>query len=66
MDTGGVAMSWVRFTADYDWKPTPATTVAYKAGMTQFVTRACATLAVAASKAVRVNKKAEGSDADEE
>lgn len=60
-------MPWISFTADYDWKPTPAVTIAYKAGMTQFVTRACATLAVAAGKAVRKSGDAEkATDANEE
>lgn len=47
---------WVRFTSDFDFKPTPQATIAYKAGMVANVTRACATLAVAAGKADRLRK----------
>jgi hypothetical protein len=46
---------WVRFLEDWDWRQ-PAFTIAYKAGMTQNVTAECATLAVAAGKAVRLKK----------
>lgn len=46
---------WVRFTADWSYRK-PAFTIAYKAGMAQNVTRECATLAIAAGKAVRLNK----------
>lgn len=49
-------MAWVRFTDDYDFRPTYGVKIAYKAGMTQNVTRACATLAIAAGKAVRMRK----------
>lgn len=49
-------MAWVRFTADYDWSPRYGVTIAYKAGMTLNVTAACATLAIAAGKAVRMRK----------
>ncbi len=49
-------MAWVRFTSDYDFRPTYGVTIAYKGGMTQNVTSACATLAVAAGKAVRLRK----------
>lgn len=48
-------MSWVKFTADFDYRK-PAFTIAYKAGMTQNVTAECATLAVAAGRAVRLKK----------
>lgn len=47
---------WVRFTSDYDFSPAALkgrVTIAYKAGMVENVTAACATLAVAAEKAVR-------------
>lgn len=50
-------MAWVRFTGDYNFRPTYAVTIAYKAGMTQNVTRECATLAIAAGKAVRLYRK---------
>lgn len=48
-------MSWVRFTADYNYRK-PAFTIAYKAGMTQNVTAECATLAIAKGKAIRLRK----------
>jgi hypothetical protein len=62
---------WVRFTSDYDFSPAARNgrvTVAYKAGMVQNVTRECATLAVAAEKAVRTNSPCakEPADGDEE
>jgi len=41
----------IRFTADYDWKPLPSVTVAYRAGWSGVVTRACAEAATAAGKA---------------
>lgn len=46
---------WVRFTADHDHRE-PGFTIAYKAGMTQNVTAKCATLAIAAGRAVRLRK----------
>lgn len=49
-------MAWVRFTADYDWSPRYGVTIAYKEGMTLNVPSACATLAIAAGKAVRLRK----------
>lgn len=42
---------WVRFTADFDWKPKPQVTLAYLAGQERNVTRGCAEKAVAAGKA---------------
>ena len=44
-------MPRIRFTADYDWKPLPSVTVAYSAGWSGVVTRACAEAARAAGKA---------------
>ncbi|QIG68370.1 hypothetical protein EVB74_036 [Rhizobium phage RHph_Y3_56_1] len=44
-------MPWVRFTADYDWRATPAVTLAYKADTVAFVTTPCAAAAKAAGKA---------------
>lgn len=41
-------MPWVRFTSDFDWKPAPQITVAYRAGTVMFVRRICAEAAVAA------------------
>lgn len=45
-------MARVRFTDDFDYKPTPTSTIAYKAGMELTVRRECADQAVAAGKAV--------------
>lgn len=42
----------VRFTADFDWKPTPQTTIAYRAGDEKVVTKECADMAIAKGKAV--------------
>lgn len=42
---------WVRFTGDYRWRPKPTLTIAYKVGMVQNVTRACAAAAIEAGKA---------------
>lgn len=42
---------WVRFTEDFDFKPKPAVTIAYKAGMVMNVTRACADKAIAIGSA---------------
>jgi len=44
-------MPWMRFSADWDWKPRPSTTVAFRSGDIKFVTRACASRALAAGKA---------------
>ena len=46
---------WVRFSSDYNYRK-PAWTIAYKAGMVENVTAECATLAIAAGKAVRLRK----------
>lgn len=58
-------MPWVRFRQDFNWH-VPAykgrVTVAFKQGMTKFVTRACAAAALAAGKAeptVRPNRQKE-------
>ena len=45
----------VRFLADFDYKPTPQTTIAYKAGQTEFVRRECAERAIALGKAEPVD-----------
>jgi hypothetical protein len=45
-------MPRVRFIADFDYKPTRAVTVEYKAGMQCLVKRDCADQAIAAGKAV--------------
>lgn len=45
----------VRFTADFDYKPTPQVTVGYLAGMEMTVKRECAEQATAAGTAVKVS-----------
>lgn len=49
-------MPWVRFMADFDWKPKPAVTLAFRAGEERLVTTPCAAAAVAAGKAERIHK----------
>jgi hypothetical protein len=49
-------MAWIRFTADFNFRPKVVTTIAYKKGMVMNVTGQCATLAIAAGKAVRMEK----------
>ncbi|EJL57964.1 hypothetical protein PMI09_00669 [Rhizobium sp. CF122] len=44
-------MARVRFSSDFDFKPTKRVTVAYIAGMEVTVKRACADQAIAAGKA---------------
>jgi len=44
-------MPWVRFVEDFDWRATPAVTLAYKAGTIAIVTTPCAEAAKAAGKA---------------
>lgn len=59
-------MPWLLFTADFDHKPRPGVTIAYRAGQHLLVTTACAERAVAAGKAVRKAKPSvvkEGRDA---
>lgn len=41
----------VLFSADFDWKPSSMTTIAYKAGWSGSVTRRCGEAAIAAGKA---------------
>ncbi|MBW9113150.1 hypothetical protein JNB88_05745 [Rhizobium cauense] len=45
-------MARVKFTSDFDYKPTSQVTIAYKAGMELTVKRDCAVQAAAAGKAV--------------
>lgn len=45
----------VRFTADFDYRPTPQVTVGYLAGMEMTVKRECAEQAIAAGAAVKVS-----------
>lgn len=47
-------MARIRFTRDFDYKPTSQSTIGYKAGMELTVKRECADQAVAAGKAVEV------------
>ena len=46
----------VRFTADFDYKPISQVTIGYKAGMVKTVKRECGDQAIAAKKAVLVNR----------
>jgi hypothetical protein len=57
-------MARVRFIADFDYKPTRAVTVAYKAGMQCLVKRDCADQAIAAGKAVDFFKDREAARGD--
>jgi hypothetical protein len=41
----------IRFLVDWDWKPSPMATIAYRAGQTYYVTMACAEKAIALGKA---------------
>ena len=50
-------MARVRFTADFDYKPTARTTTGYKAGWSGTVKRDCADRAVAAGKAELLDAK---------
>ena len=45
---------WVRFTADFDWKPKPQVTIAFLAGQERNVTRGCASKAIKAGKAEKM------------
>lgn len=51
---------WVRFTADFNFRPNAGTTIAYKAGMVQNVTRRCALEATLKGKAVRLKTPRKG------
>ncbi|OAM77701.1 hypothetical protein A3840_08705 [Devosia elaeis] len=53
-------MPWVRFKADFDWRPRQGVTIAYKAGMHLLVTTRCAEAAIAAGKAEREGKRGSG------
>lgn len=56
----------VRFTQDFDFKPTRQSTIGYKAGMEETVKRACGEQAIAAGKAVEIGKDAKGGADGEE
>lgn len=45
----------VRFTSDFDYKPTARSTIGYLAGMEENVKRECADQAIAAGKAVPID-----------
>jgi hypothetical protein len=49
-------MAWVRFKADFDWKPKLSVTIGYKAGMALNVPAAAARAAVESGKAVMMEK----------
>lgn len=55
-------MPWVQFTADFDWKPTPQVTIAYRAGQRLLVTTPCANAAIAKSVAEKLKtpRKSDG------
>ncbi len=58
-------MARLRFTADFDYKPLPSVTIAYRAGMTCVVKRDCYDKAIAAGRAVdffRDKETANGAD----
>jgi hypothetical protein len=59
-------MAWMKTLADFDYKPKPGVTIAYKAGGEYNAPRAAATLAVAAGKAVRLRKTGKGAAGDVE
>jgi hypothetical protein len=52
-------MARVKFTKDFDYKPTSQSTTAYLAGWEGTVKRECADQAIAAGKAVWAGKDAE-------
>lgn len=49
-------MAKVLFTHDFDYKPKPQVTIGYRAGMKKTVKRDCADRAVAAGKAVSIDR----------
>lgn len=55
-------MAWVRFTRNFDWKPKPSVTIAYKKGSTLIVKAACADAAVRKGAAIRVKKTSRYAD----
>jgi len=50
-------MARVRFTHDFDYKPSPQVTIVYEKGMERTVKRECADQAIAAGKAVSLDDK---------
>jgi hypothetical protein len=57
-------MARVRFTRDYDWKPTPHSTIAFKAGYVGTVKAECAAEAVKAGAAVHEKPATKASASD--
>lgn len=51
-------MPVVRFLKNFDWKPVPAVTIAYKAGAKHLVTTRCAERAIARGAAEKVERPA--------
>ena len=51
-------MPVVRFLRNFDWKPVPAQTIAYKAGAKHLVTTRCAERAIAKGAAEKVERAA--------
>lgn len=49
-------MPWVRFVDDFDWRPSGKAVVAFKRGMTLFVTRAAADASIARGRAVAAER----------
>lgn len=49
-------MPWVRFVADFDFKPKPGITIGYRAGYVGLVSRSCAEKAKARGCAVTVGR----------
>lgn len=52
----------VRFTENFDYKPTSQSTIAYKAGMEETVRRECGEQAIAAGKAREVKSTGKPTD----
>lgn len=50
-------MPWLRFTANFDWKPRPQVTQAFLAGQERNVTTPCAEAAIAKGVAVKLPRK---------
>ena len=58
----GLIMARVRFTADFDYRPTKSITIAYKTGMEETVRRDCALKAISEGKAVELIQDKENPD----
>ena len=52
-------MPSVRFVADFDFKPKSQVTLAFKAGVVRYVTRACACAAIERGKAIPTERPAD-------